>query len=68
MELKAVSEMKQDLLPERMQFWERMLWAAKERDIERKATYIRATQFLLDNTSNRFYFNCKENVIFSGLI
>merc|ERR1712128_320261 len=56
MELKAVSEMKQDLLPERMQFWERMLWAAKERDITRKATYIRATQFLLDNTSKQILF------------
>merc|ERR1712106_462014 len=56
MELKAVSEMKQDLLPERMQFWERMLWAAKEQDIERKATYIEATQFLLDNTSKQILF------------
>merc|ERR1712106_359378 len=57
MELKAVSEMKQDLQPERMQFWERMLWAAKERNIERKATYIRATQFLHDNTSKKILFH-----------
>ena len=48
--------MKQDLLPERMQFWERMLWAAKEEKIERNAMYIRATQYLLDNSSKEILF------------
>merc|ERR1712106_388594 len=56
LELKAVPEMKQDLLPERMHFWERMLWAAKEEKIERKAMYIRATQYLLDNSSKEILF------------
>merc|ERR1711892_246044 len=56
LELKAAPEMKQDLLPERMQFWERMLWAAKEEKIERKAMYIRATQYLLDNSSKKTLF------------
>jgi len=49
MELKAVPEMGQDLNRERMMFWERMLWAAKEETIDRKIMYTKATQFLLDN-------------------
>merc|ERR1711892_28585 len=49
MELKAVPEMSQDLHGERMMFWERMLWAAKEETIDRKIMYTKATQFLLDN-------------------
>ena len=49
MELKAVPEMGKDLQLERMMFWERMLWAAKEETIDRKIMYTRATQFLLDN-------------------
>merc|ERR1712106_154674 len=49
MELKAVPEMGQDLHGERMMFWERMLWAAKEETIDRKIMYTKATQFLLDN-------------------
>eukprot|EP00090_Calanus_glacialis_P020465 TRINITY_DN3150_c0_g1_i4.p1 TRINITY_DN3150_c0_g1~~TRINITY_DN3150_c0_g1_i4.p1 ORF type:complete len:682 (-),score=113.06 TRINITY_DN3150_c0_g1_i4:149-2194(-) len=48
MELKAVPEMSQDILSERMYYWEKMLWAPKQEDIERKVMYKKATQFLLN--------------------
>ena len=48
MELKAVPEMSQDILSERMYYWDKMLWASKQEDIERKVMYKKATQFLIN--------------------
>ena len=47
MELSAVPHMEQDLLSERMHYWEKMLWEPKQQQIEKRQVYAKATQFLL---------------------
>ena len=47
MKLSAVPHMEQDLLSERMHYWEKMLWEPKQKEIERKVVYAKATKFLL---------------------
>ena len=41
--------MKQDLAPERMFFWDKMLWAEREREGELRVIYEKTSQFILDN-------------------
>ena len=40
--------MKKNLHPERMYFWDKMVWAARERMVEKRLLYVQATQFLLN--------------------
>jgi len=47
LELKAVPHMEKNLLAERMHYWDKMMWAPKIDDIEKKVVYTKATQFLL---------------------
>jgi len=49
LELRSSPVMGENLLAERMEFWERMLWAGREEMIERKMIFNKATQYLLDN-------------------
>ena len=49
MELRATPVMGENLLAERMEFWEKMLWAGREDMIERKIIFNKATQYLLNN-------------------
>ena len=51
MELKALPENGENLLAERMHFWDTMVWANREEVIERKMMYLQATQYLLQNNS-----------------
>jgi len=54
MVLKDSPEMGQDLLLERMAFWERMMWTAKEEKIDRKLMMTKATRFLHNNTNKAY--------------
>ena len=47
-EIKSEPEMKKNLHPERMYFWDKMVWAARERMVEKRLLYVEATQFLLN--------------------
>ena len=40
--------MKKNLLAERMHYWDKMMWAPKIEDIQKKDVYTKATQFLLE--------------------
>ena len=46
LDLKAEPEMKKNIHPERMYFWNKMIWEEKESLIERQQLYQRATNFL----------------------
>ena len=40
--------MKKNLLAERMHYWDKMMWAPKIEEIQKKVVYTKATQFLLE--------------------
>merc|ERR1719468_255376 len=48
LEIKAEPEMKKNLHSERMFFWDKMVWAERERIVEKNQLYTKATQFLLN--------------------
>ena len=52
MELKAEPVMAENLLSERMYFWEKMVWQEKERIVDLKLLYLRTKQFLEENNIN----------------
>ena len=43
---KAEPEMKKDIHPERMYFWNKMIWEEKESLVERQQLYHKTTNFL----------------------
>ena len=47
MDINANPEMKKDLSNERMFFWDKMLWEAEERKVEKQQLYFKTTQFLM---------------------
>ena len=52
MELKAEPESRQDLLSDRMYFWEKMVWQSKQSQVVNNQLFHRTTKFLLDNNVN----------------
>ena len=52
MELKAEPEMGENLLADRMYFWDAMVWQAKEEKIELQAVYDRTVELLSANNIN----------------
>jgi len=46
-ELSEDTHMEKNLVAERMYYWDKMMWAPKQEEIERKVIYTKATQFLL---------------------
>ena len=52
MELKAEPEVGENLLEDRMYFWEAMVWEDKENNIELKTVYNRISGLLADNNIN----------------
>ena len=49
MELKAEPEAGQDLLADRMYFWEMMVWRSRQAQVDRNKLYLRLAQFLVNN-------------------
>jgi len=49
MELKAEPQALQDLLSDRMYFWEKMVWQSKQNTVVNSQLYRRTTKFLMDN-------------------
>ena len=49
LDLSAVPQMKQDLAAERMFFWDKMLWAEREREVELRMIYKKTSQFILES-------------------
>ena len=49
MELKAEPVVGENLLGDRMHFWERMVWQQQERKIELEQLYNRTINFLTEN-------------------
>ena len=49
MELKAEPVVGENLLGDRMEFWERMVWQKQERKIELEQLYNRTVNFLTEN-------------------
>ena len=49
LDLSAVPRMRQDLAAERMFFWDKMLWAEREWDVELRVIYKKTSQFIIDN-------------------
>ena len=49
MELKAEPQALQDLLSDRMYFWEKMVWQSKQNQVVNSQLYQRTTKFLMDN-------------------
>ena len=41
--------MRQDLAAERMFFWDKMLWAEREREVELRVIYKKTSQFIFEN-------------------
>ena len=52
LELKAVPEPGENLLADRMYFWEKFVWQSKEKLVERKMIYDETIEFLADNDIN----------------
>ena len=44
--------MRQDLAPERMFFWDKMLWAERQQEVELRLIYKKTSQFILENIEN----------------
>ena len=44
--------MRQDLAAERMFFWNKMLWAEREQEVELRVIYKKASEFMLENCLN----------------
>ena len=44
--------MMQDLAPERMFFWDKMLWAERQQEVELRLIYKKTSQFILENIDN----------------
>ena len=44
--------MRQDLAPERMFFWDKMLWAGRQQEVELRLIYKKTSQFILENIEN----------------
>ena len=44
--------MRQDLAPERMFFWDKMLWAERQQEVELRLIYKKTSQFILENIDN----------------
>ena len=49
LDLSAVPQMRQDLAPERMFFWDKMLWAEREREVELRVIYKKTSKFILES-------------------
>ena len=54
LDLSATPQMRQDLAAERMFFWNKMLWAEREQEVELRVIYKKASQFILENIENNF--------------
>ena len=52
MELKAEPEVGENMLADRMYFWETMFWQEKERKIEMKTLYNKISGLLADKNIN----------------
>ena len=52
LDLSATPQMRQDLAAERMFFWNKMLWAEREQEVELRVIYKKASQFILENIEN----------------
>ena len=44
--------MRQDSAPERMFFWDKMLWAERHQEVELRLIYKKTSQFILENIEN----------------
>ena len=52
LELKADPEPGENLLANRMYFWEKLVWQSKEKLVERKMIYQQTIEFLANNDIN----------------
>ena len=49
MELKAEPEARQDLLADRMYFWEKLVWQSRQTQVDNSQLYLRTAQLLMKN-------------------
>ena len=40
------------MAPERMFFWDKMLWAERQQEVELRLIYKKTSQFILENIEN----------------